>query len=138
MMTRLGLEEMQAFNRPRDDNEAGTIKSAWLARLLQRPVLTLGGGHCRAGKHRKRLPARQALQVFLDMPEATGAMRVSALAKRLDSELKAKQRPGKDSNTVLANQLESAPKAGRITFGTIAIGELKAIGCLLPQPAARG
>jgi hypothetical protein len=108
MMTRLGLEEMQVFDRARDDNEAGTIKlRGWPAyfSVLCSPsgadTVVLGST---AGDF---LPAK-LLQVFLDMPEATGAMRVSALAKRLDSELKAEQRPGKDSNTVLANQLESA------------------------------
>jgi hypothetical protein len=63
------------------------------------------------------LPAK-LLRVFLDMPEATGAMRVSALAKRLGSELKAEQRPGKDSNTVLANQLESAMQSEDIEPST--------------------
>jgi hypothetical protein len=42
------------------------------------------------------------------MPEATRSMRATALAKRLDSELKAEQRREKDVSAVLASKLKAA------------------------------
>lgn len=110
MMSRLGLEEIQVFNKARNDDEAGTIKShGWPSyfSVLYPPsgadTVLLGGTAS------DFLPVR-LMQVFLDMPEATRSMRVSALAKRLDSEFKAEQRRGRDASAVLAKQLEEARK----------------------------
>lgn len=108
MMTQLGLEEMQVFNRPRSEDEAGVIKShGWPAYfgVLYPPsgadTVLLGST---AGD---QLPVR-LMQVFLDMPEAARSMRVRALAQRLDSEFKAERRRGKDTNTAIAKQLQDA------------------------------
>lgn len=108
MMTQLGLEEMQVFNRARNEDEAGLIKShGWPAYfgVLYPPsgadTILLGST---AGD---QLPVR-LMQVFLDMPEATRSMRVRALAQRLDSEFKAEQRRGRDTNAAIAKQLQDA------------------------------
>ncbi len=108
MMTQLGLEEMQVFNRARSEDEVGTIKShGWPAYfgVLYPPSgadkILLGST---AGD---QLPVR-LMQVFLDMPEATRSMRVRALAQRLDSEFKAEQRRGRDTNAAIAKQLQDA------------------------------
>lgn len=108
MMTQLGLEEMQVFNRARNEDEAGIIKShGWPAYfgVLYPPsgadTILLGST---AGD---QLPVR-LMQVFLDMPEATRSMRVRALAQRLDSEFKAEQRRGRDTNAAIAKQLQDA------------------------------
>lgn len=106
MMTQLGLEEMQVFNRARTDDEAGIIKShGWPSYfgVIYPPsgadTVLLGST---AGDH---LPVR-LLQVFLDMPEATRSMRVRALALRLDSESKAELRRGRDTNAAIARRLQ--------------------------------
>lgn len=108
MMNQLGLDEIQVFNRARNDDEAGIIKAhRWPAyfSVLYPPsgaeTILLGGT---AGD---QLPVR-LMQVFLDMPEATRAMRVRALAQRLDSEFKAEQRRGRDANAAIAKQLQDA------------------------------
>lgn len=108
MMTQLGLEEMQVFNRARSDDEVGVIKShGWPAYfgVLYPPsgadTILLGST---AGD---QLPVR-LMQVFLDMPEATRAMRVRALAQRLDSEFNAEQRRGRDTNAAIARQIQEA------------------------------
>jgi len=108
MMTQLGLEEMQVFNRARMEDEAGVIKShGWPSYfgVIYPPsgadTVLLGST---AGD---QLPVR-LMQVFLDMPEATRSMRVRALAQRLDSESKAEQRRGRDTNAVIAKQLQDA------------------------------
>lgn len=108
MMTQLGLEEMQVFNRARAEDEAGVIKShGWPSYfgVIYPPsgadTVLLGST---AGD---QLPVR-LMQVFLDMPEATRSMRVRALAQRLDSEYKAEQRRGRDTNAAIARQLQDA------------------------------
>lgn len=106
MMTQLGLEEMQVFNRARTEDEAGIIKShGWPSYfgVIYPPsgadTVLLGST---AGD---QLPVR-LMQVFLDMPEATRSMRVRALAQRLESESKAEQRRGRDTNAAIARQLQ--------------------------------
>lgn len=109
MMTQLGLDEIQVFNRSRSDEEAGTIKShGWPAyySVIYPPAaadrVLLGST---AGDF---LPVR-LMQVFLDMPDATRSMRISALTKRLDSEFKAElRRRGGATNAPLTKQLEAA------------------------------
>ncbi|MFE7506437.1 hypothetical protein [Promicromonospora sp. NPDC057488] len=108
MMSQLGLEEMQVFNRARNDDEAGVIKShGWPSYfgVLYPPSgadkVLLGST---AGDY---LPVR-LMQVFLDMPEATRSMRVRALAQRLESEFKADERRGRDANDAVARRLEEA------------------------------
>jgi hypothetical protein len=108
MMTQLGLEEMQVFNRARAEDEAGIIKShGWPSYfgVLYPPsgadTVLLGST---AGD---QLPVR-LMQVFLDMPEATRSMRVRALAQRLESEFKAEQRRGRDAYGAIAKQLQDA------------------------------
>jgi hypothetical protein len=108
MMARFGLEAMQVFNKPRNDDEAGTIKShGWPAyfSVLYPPsgadTILLGATSS------DFLPVR-LMQVFLDMPEAAQSMRVNALAKRLESELKAEQRREKNASAILTKQLSSA------------------------------
>jgi len=108
MMSQLGLDEIQVYNRPRNDDEAGTIKShGWPAyfNVLYPPAgadtVLLGGTAA------DQLPIR-LMQVFLDMPEATRWMRVYALEKRLVSEFEAEQRRGKDANATIAKQLTDA------------------------------
>jgi hypothetical protein len=108
MMTQLGLDEIQVFNRARNDDEAGTIKShGWPAyySVIYPPAaadrVLLGST---AGDF---LPVR-LMQVFLDMPDATRSMRIGALAKRLDSEFKADQRRGRDTSAALERQLAAA------------------------------
>lgn len=99
---------MQVFNRARNDDEAGTIKShGWPAyfSVLYPPS---GADTVLLGSTSSDFLPVRLMQVFLDMPEATRSMRVTALAKRLDSELKAEQRRGKDASTVLAGQLKAA------------------------------
>lgn len=108
MMTQLGLEEMQVFNRARAEDEAGVIKShGWPSYfgVIYPPsgadTVLLGST---AGD---QLPVR-LMQVFLDMPEATRSMRVRALAQRLESEFKAEQRRGRDASAAIARQLQDA------------------------------
>lgn len=108
MMIQLGLEEMQVFNRARSEDEAGAIKShGWPSYfgVLYPPsgadTVLLGST---AGD---QLPVR-LMQVFLDMPEATRSMRVRALAQRLDSEFKAEQRRGRDTDAAIERQLRDA------------------------------
>jgi len=110
MMNQLSLEEMQVFNKARNDDEAGIIKShGWPSYfgVLYPPsgadTILLGST---AGD---QLPVR-LMQVFLDMPEATRSMRVRALAQRLDSEFKAEQRRGRDTDALIARQLQGALK----------------------------
>jgi hypothetical protein len=108
MLTQLGLEEMQVFNKARDNDQAGIIKShGWPSYfgVLYPPAaadrVLLGSS---AGDF---LPVR-LMQVFLDMPEATRSMRATALVKRLDSELNVAQRKQKGTNNLLARQLGDA------------------------------
>lgn len=108
MMNQLGLDTIQVFNKARNDDEAGIIKShGWLAYYgaIYPPSgadkILLGST---AGDS---LPVK-LLQVFLDMPEATRAMRVSALAKRLRSEHKAEQRRRGETNDAITCQLKIA------------------------------
>lgn len=108
MMNRLGLEEMQVFNRARNDDEAGTIKSHGWPTYYSVLYPPSGADTILLGSTSSDFLPVRLMQVFLDMPEATRSMRVTALAKRLDSELKAEQRRGKDAKTVLANQLKVA------------------------------
>lgn len=108
MMNQLGLDEMQVFNKARSDGEAGTIKShGWPAyySVLYPPS---GADRVLLGSTPGDFLPVRLMQVFLDMPEATRSMRAAALAKRLDSELKAEQRREKDASAVLANQLTAA------------------------------
>ncbi len=108
MMTRLGLEEMQVFNKARSADESGTIRShGWPAyfSVLYPPS---GADTVLLGSTPSDFLPVRLMQVFLDMPEATRSMRISALAKRLDSELKAGQRRDKDASTALAAQVKAA------------------------------
>jgi hypothetical protein len=108
MMTHLGLEEMQVFNRARTEDEPGIIKAhGWPSYfgVIYPPsgadTVLLGST---AGD---QLPVR-LMQVFLDMPEATRSMRVRALAQRLESEFKAKQRGERDAYGAVEKQLQDA------------------------------
>jgi len=123
MLTQLGLEEMQVFNKSRDLDQAGIIKShGWPSYfgVLYPPAaadrVLLGSS---AGDF---LPVR-LMQVFLEMPEATRSMRATAIVKRLDSELKVEQRKQKGVNSLLARQLEEA--RGRQITAARQIEELK-------------
>lgn len=108
MMTQLGLEEMQVFNRARNDDEAGTIKLHGWPAYFSVVYPPAGADTVLLGSTSSDFLPVRLMQVFLDMPEATRSMRVRALARRLDSELKAEQRRGRDANAMLAKQLAAA------------------------------
>jgi hypothetical protein len=108
MMSRLALEEMQVFNRARNDDEAGTIKSHGWPAYYSALFPPSGADTVLLGSTSADFLPVRLMQVFLDMPEATRSMRASALAKRLDSEQSAEQRRGKDAAAALAGQLSAA------------------------------
>jgi hypothetical protein len=108
MMTQLGLDEIQVFNRARNDDEAGTIKShGWPAyySVIYPPA---AADRVLLGSTAGDFLSVRLMQVFLDMPDATRSMRIGALAKRLDSEFKADQRRGRDTSAALERQLATA------------------------------
>lgn len=108
MMTQLGLEEMQVFNRARAEDEAGIIKSHGWPSYFGVMYPPAGADTVLLGSTAgDQLPVR-LMQVFLDMPEATRSMRVRALAQRLESEFKAEQRRGRDAYGAIAKQLQDA------------------------------
>ena len=108
MMTQLGLEEMQVFNRASAEDEAGIIKSHGWPSYFGVIYPPAGADTVLLGSTAgDQLPVR-LMQVFLDMPEATRAMRVRALAQRLESEFKAEQRRGRDSHAAIEKQLQDA------------------------------
>lgn len=108
MMTQLGLEDIQVFNRARNDDEPGTIKSHGWPAYFGVVYPPAGADTVLLGSTSGDFLPVRLMQVFLDMPEATRSMRVGALARRLDCELKAEQRRGRDSNAVLVTQLAGA------------------------------
>ncbi len=108
MMSQLGLDEIQVFNRARNDDEAGTIKShGWSAYygVIYPPS---GADRVLLGSTSADFLPVRLMQVFLDVPDAIRAMRVSALSKRLESEHKAEQRRRRDANDSISRQLETA------------------------------
>ena len=108
MMTQLGLDEMQVFNRARSEEEAGSIKSHGWPSYFGVLYPPSGADTVLLGSTPgDQLPVK-LMQVFLDMPEATRSMRVRALAQRLDSEFKAGQRRGRNTNAAIAKQLQDA------------------------------
>lgn len=120
MMTQLDLERIQVFNRARNDDEAGSIKAhGWPAyfSVLYPPsgadTVLLGST---AGD---QLPVR-LMQIFLDMPEASRSMRVTALAKRLESEHQAERRRDRDTTAVLQKQLQAALERRKLAYDRLA------------------
>lgn len=108
MMSEFGLEEMQVFNRGRNDDETGIIKShGWHSYfgVLYPPS---GADKVLLGSTPGDSLPVKLMRVFLDMPEATRSMRVNALAQRLNSEFAAEQRRGRDANAAIASQLQAA------------------------------
>lgn len=108
MLTQLGLEEIQVFNRARNDDEAGTIKSHGWPSYFSVLYPPSGADTVLLGSTASDFLPVRLLQVFLDMPEATRSMRATALAKRLESEFKSEQRRGRDARAALITQLEQA------------------------------
>ena len=108
MMTQLGLDAIHVFNKARTDDEAGTIKSHGWPAYYGAIYPPAGADKVLLGSTASDYLPVRLIQVFLDMPDATRAMRVSALAKRLDSEYKAEQRRREEANTSVAHELKTA------------------------------
>ena len=108
MMAQLGLETIQVFNKPKNNDEAGTIKSHGWPAYYGAIYPPSGADKVLLGSTPSDYLPVRLMQVFLDMPDATRAMRVSALAKRLDSEHKAEQRRHHDASDSIALQLQAA------------------------------
>ncbi|RBP64263.1 hypothetical protein DFO66_107140 [Brevibacterium sanguinis] len=108
MMSQLGLDAIQVFNKAKNDDEAGTIKSHGWPAYYGAIYPPSGADKVLLGSTASDYLPVRLMQVFLDMPDATRAMRVSALAKRLDSEHKAEQRRHRDARDSIAHQLDFA------------------------------
>lgn len=108
MMNQLALEEMQVFNKAKNNDEAGTIKAHGWSSYFGVIYPPSGADKVLLGSTpADQLPVK-LMQVFLDMPEATRSMRVRALAQRIESEFNAEQRRGRDANVLIAQQLQAA------------------------------
>lgn len=124
MMTQLGLDTIHVFNKPRADDETGTIKShGWPAYYGAIYPPAAADKVLLGSTASDYLPVR-LMQVFLDMPDATRAMRVSALAKRLDSEYKTEQRRREQVNASFVHELAAAQE--RLTKAEDRIAQLQA------------
>lgn len=108
MMSQLGLEKMQVFNRARNDDEPGVIKSHGWPSYFGVLYPPSGADKVLLGSTAGDSLPVKLMQVFLDMPEATRSMRVRALAQRLESEFKAVERRGRDTNAAITRQLREA------------------------------
>lgn len=108
MMTQLGLEEMQVFNRARRQDGLGVIKSHGWPSYFSVMYPPSGADTVLLGSTAgDQLPVR-LMQVFLDMPEATRAMRARALFQRINSEFTAEEKRARDTNAAITTQLQAA------------------------------
>lgn len=108
MMSQLGFEPIQVFNKPRNNDDGGTIKSHGWSTYYGAIYPPSGADKVLLGSTPSDFLPVRLMQVFLDIPDATRAMRVSALAKRLDSEHKAEQRRHGDARESISLQFQAA------------------------------
>lgn len=108
MLARLGLEEIFVFNKGKSESDGGIIKSHGWPLYFSAIYPPSGAEKILLGNTVTDFLPVRLMQVFLDLPDATRAMRLGALAKRLGSEHSAKQKRQQITDRGLADRKDAA------------------------------